>query len=221
MTPRWCLLATAALLVFTAAPAHAADELMLSRDGVTWSTELVDPLFDSSVRWVPGDERTESFYVRNASEQTGRLSIDILGTPIHTLLATGDLDIDAQGAGGAWVSVSTPGTHRLLSDGSVPAGSARRVEVTVHFDSASTNVSQLKSLELAFRVGLVQDVDADGSDVSDDGADGSDETDGSDDASGLLPDTGAPSPWWALGGLVALGLGVVTTVRTRSRQVTS
>jgi LPXTG-motif cell wall-anchored protein len=187
---------------------------MLSRDGVTWTPELVDPLFDSSVRWVPGDERTESFFVRNDSAQAGRLAIDILGTPVHTLLDTGDLDIDAQGAGGAWVSVSTPGTHRLLSDGSVPADDARRVDVTVHFDSASTNVSQLKSLELAFRVSLVQDVDEDGSD-----SDGSDGSDDSDDASGLLPDTGAPSPWWALGGLVTLGIGLLMSRRTPRRQV--
>ena len=163
MTPRWCLPALAGLLVLTAAPAQAADELSFSRDGVTWAAELADPLFDSSVRWVPGDERTESFYVRNETAQTGRLAIDILGTPVHTLLGTGDIDIDAQGAGGDWTSVSTPGAHRLLSDGSVPADSARRVDVTVHFDSASTNESQLKSLELAFRVFLVLDVDEDGS----------------------------------------------------------
>jgi len=220
MILRRCLLAMAALLVLTGAPAHAADELMLSRDGVTWTPELVDPLFDASVRWVPGDVRTESFYVRNESEQAGRLSIDILGTPVHTLLDTGDLDIDAQGAGGAWASVSTPGTHRLLSDGSVPADSARRVDVTVQFDSASTNVSQLKSLELEFRVGLVQNVDEDGSDS--DGADGSDDSDESDDASGLLPDTGAPSTWWALGGVVTLGIGILMTRRTlRRRQVMS
>ena len=222
MTPRWCVLALAGLLVLTAAPAHAADELSLSRDGVTWAPELADPLFDSSVRWVPGDERSESFYVRNESAQAGRLAIDILGTPVHTLLDTGDLDIDAQGAGGTWVSVSTPGTHRLLSDGSVPADSERRVDVTVHFDSASTNESQLKSLELAFRVFLVQDVDEDDSDSDgSDGADGSDDSDESDDASGFLPDTGAPSSWWALGGLVTLGIGVLMSRRTSRRQVGS
>jgi len=219
MIIRWCLLATAAMLVLTAAPAHAADELRLSRDGVTWAPDLADPLFDSSVRWVPGDVRTESFYVRNESAQAGRLAIDILGTPVHTLLDTGDLDIDAQGAGGAWVSVSTPGTHRLLSDGSVPADSARRVDVTVHFDSASTNVSQLKSLELAFRVFLVQDVDEDDSDS--DGSDGSDGADESDDASGLLPDTGGPTLWWAIVGVAALGIGILMTRHRPRRQVTS
>jgi LPXTG-motif cell wall-anchored protein len=214
MTVGCRLLAAVLVLLLTAAPAHAAGELGLSRDGVTWTPQLTDPLFDSSVRWVPGDVRSESFFVRNQSSAGGRLSIDILGTSIHTLLDTGDVDIDAQGAGGAWVVVSSPGTHRLLSEGSVPAGGVREVAVTVHFDPASTNVSQLKSLELAFRVNLVQDVDADGSD-------GSDGSDGDDDGSGILPDTGAPPAWWAIVGLATLGLGVVGTRRVRPGEVRS
>jgi hypothetical protein len=214
MTVGWRLLVAALVLTLTAAPAHAADELGLSRDGVTWAPELADPLFDSSVRWVPGDVRAESFFVRNQTALDGRLSIDILGTSIHTLLDTGDLDIDAQGAGGAWVAVSTPGTHRLLSEGSVPAGSARKVVVTVRFDSASTNASQLKSLELAFRVRLVQDVAGDGSD--DPGGSGD-----SGDGSSILPGTGAPSMWWGIAGLMTLGIGVVATRRARPREVSS
>lgn len=214
MTVGWRLLAAVLVLLLTAAPAHAAGELGLSRDGVTWTPQLTDPLFDSSVRWVPGDVRSESFFVRNQSSAGGRLSIDILGTSIHTLLDTGDVDIDAQGAGGAWVVVSSPGTYRLLSEGSVPAGSVREVAVTVHFDPASTNVSQLKSLELAFRVNLVQDVAADGSD-------GPDGADGDDDGSGILPDTGAPSAWWAIVGVATLSLGVGATRRARPREVRS
>jgi hypothetical protein len=214
MTVGWRLLAAVLVLLLTAAPAHAAGELGLSRDGVTWTPQLTDPLFDSAVRWVPGDVRSESFFVRNQSSAGGRLSIDILGTSIHTLLDTGAVDIDAQGAGGAWVVISSPGTHRLLSEGSVPAGSVREVAVTVHFDPASTNVSQLKSLELAFRVNLVQDVAADGSD-------GSDGADGDDDGSGILPDTGAPPAWWGIVGIATLGLGVGATRLARPREVRS
>jgi hypothetical protein len=216
MMRRSFLLVAAALLTLSVAPAHAAGELELSRDGVTWATDLVEPLFDSSVRWVPGDVRAESFFVRNDSAQSGRLSIDIMGSPVHTLLDTGDLDIDARGAGGAWVSVSTPGTHRLLSQGQVPAGDARRVDVTVHFDAASTNESQLKSVELAFRVGLVQDT-LDESDGSKDAGEGDD----TNDATGLLPDAGGPPLWWALCGLMMLGLGVSGIRRAPRRQVTT
>src|SRR5688500_2768336 len=121
MTFRRRLLVVTTLVVLTATPVHAADELHLSRDGVAWAPDLGAPLFDSSVRWVPGDERTESFFVRNQSGQDGRLSIDILATATHTLLDTGDLSINAQGAGGDWTSITTSGTHRLLSDASVPA----------------------------------------------------------------------------------------------------
>jgi hypothetical protein len=213
----WRLFVAGMVMMLTAAPAQAANELGLSRDGITWAPELADPLFDSSVIWVPGDVRSESFFVRNQTQLDGRLSIDILGTSIHTLLDTGDLDIDAQGAGGAWVSVSTPGTHRLLSEGSVPAGSARKVVVTVHFDPASTNESQLKSLELAFRVRLVQDLTADGSD----GSDGSGGSGDSDDGSSMLPGTGAPPMWWGIAGFAALGVGVVATRRARPREVRS
>jgi LPXTG-motif cell wall-anchored protein len=165
---------------------------------------------------VPGDERTESFLVRNQSDQDGQLSIDILDTAVHNLLDTGGLSINAQGAGGVWTSISTPGTHRLLSDGSVPAHGIRQVDVTVIFDPDSTNVSQLKSLDLAFRIHLVQDVGGGGG-----GSDGSGGSDGPDesDGSNLLPDTGAPFGAWALVGLVALGIGAVMTRRGSRREV--
>lgn len=95
---RW--LAVAAMIGVTTSPAVAAGELELSRDGTSWSPDLSEPLFDSNVRWVPGDIRSSSFFVRNLTSQQGRLSMDILDTAATELIDTGNISIDAQGAGG-------------------------------------------------------------------------------------------------------------------------
>ena len=145
---RW--LAVAAMIGVTTSPAVAAGELELSRDGTSWSPDLSEPLFDSNVRWVPGDIRSSSFFVRNLTSQQGRLSMDILDTAATELIDTGDISIDAQGAGGAWTPATQAGIHRLLSDGVVPGGATRRIDVTIAFDPASGNYSQLKSLALHF-----------------------------------------------------------------------
>lgn len=191
------------LLLLGGGPAAASDELGLSRDGTTWAPDLSDPLFEAAVRWVPGDSRTASFYVRNQSGQAGTLSLDILGTATDSLMQTGDLSVEAHGAGGDWTPVTEPGTHRLLSAGQVPSSATRRVDVTVTFDPASSNQSQVRSLDLALQVRLIQDVE-----------DNTPGDDASDDGLGLLPDTGGPSPWTVA---IAAGLVLVGTLTARRR----
>lgn len=177
-----------------ASPAHAADELGLSRDGTSWSGSLDEPLFDPAFRWVPGDEEIESFFVRNQSSDAGELEIDLLGTPVDSLLETGDLEVATRVEGGRWVGVSETG-YQPLSRARVAAGDSRRVDVRVRFDEASTNQSQETRLAFDFRVRLSQALPGDGSD-GDAGDDG--DADGDTDGSGVLPATGAPSSAWLL-----------------------
>ena len=69
-------LVAASLLVLS--PARAEGELALSSDGVTWTGSLRTPLFDAAERWVPGDERTASFWVANRA--AGRAEVSIVAT---------------------------------------------------------------------------------------------------------------------------------------------
>ena len=70
-------------LVFAAVTLHPVaasaqtDRLGLSSDGVTFAETLKKPLFDSAIRWVPGDVRVATFYVRNQAETAGNLQVAI------------------------------------------------------------------------------------------------------------------------------------------------
>lgn len=193
------VLLMAALVAVTAGPAGADPEIGLSRDGTSWASSLGAPLFDSGIRWVPGDSRVASFFVRNESADPAELSVDVLGSRIDSLLDTGDVTISAQGGSGGWREISTAGTHQLVSDVAARSGAAARVSVKVDFDPASTNMSMRRDLDLRFRVRLIQAAVA------------------VDDDNGLLPGTGAPALWPAFIGLALLAGGLSLTSRRRER----
>lgn len=209
-----------ALLGATSTSAVAADGpvIELSRDGVTWSQDLDEPLFDPAMRWVPGDSETSSFFVRNQGGTAGDLAVDIIGTGNEqALLDSGDLHVTAQGGGGEWQTVSGRGENRLLTALDLADGSVARISVNVTFDEGSTTPTQLEFASFAFRVTLSQSVDAP---VGDDGGPG--------DAAGgdkgvteaivdaVLPATGAADMRWVLAiAAILLGSGSAIVVDSR------
>lgn len=180
----------AALLLTTASSALADDRIALSRDGEVWSTQLSEPLFDPDVRWVPGDTRTESFFVRNESPESAELSIDLLGSAVDGLVKTGDLTVMASGGGSGWTETDESGTQRLVSNVGVGSASGTRVDVTVAFDADAVNVSQTLGFELDLRVNLQESLpgtsepatpaDGDGDGAGDGAGDGDGTGDGGD-----------------------------------------
>ncbi|KAA1399236.1 hypothetical protein [Aeromicrobium ginsengisoli] len=188
-------------LVLIGGPASAADEIGLSRDGVTFTSSLSGSLFDSAFIWVPGDVESETFYVRNQGGDTARLTVDIIGEQISDLIESGDLHVTAT-SGSHSTTVSAPGDHRLLSIPGVKADQIVPVTVTVAFDEASTNETQLLSSDLTFRINLKQTSAVLGEDDEDD--------------DGLLPDTGALTPLW-LAGLAAICIGSGAALISRRR----
>ncbi len=139
---------TVVLLGPTAASAAVESELQLSRDGVHWADSLNDPLFDTTMRWVPGDSEYATFFIRNRGGGDGDLTVDVVSSSVGNLIDSGDLHITAKGGGGAWTSVSTPGRHRLLTRPSVPNRQMLPIEVNVRFDRASVNATQLRASTL-------------------------------------------------------------------------
>ncbi|MCW2830435.1 MAG: hypothetical protein JWP31_1127 [Aeromicrobium sp.] len=164
------------MVLVSGSPAAADPDVGLSNDGSSWGSELTRPLFDPPVTWVPGRHETSGFYVRNESEHDARVSVDLLGSTVDSLMTTGDLTVSARGDGEPWRDVSTPGTRRLVSGVRLRAGGSTRVDVAVAFTPAARNDSQTTQLDLDFRVRLVQQQPT--------------ARDGAED--GLLPDTGAP-----------------------------
>lgn len=195
-TRRLATLVVALSLVPTAfaAPAVAADEVGLSRDGRTWHDSLSEPLFAPDFRWVPGDRETASFYVRNRGPSAARMSIDVTAGDADRLLAESDIEIDVRAGGGDWHRVPNGGTTKALVRDSLAESATTDVDVRVDFAWLSPNRSQRKALPLRMVVTLVQSGPVDRGPSDQPGG-------------GLLPGTGADVPPWLLW-LAAVLLGV-------------
>ncbi|GAA0189544.1 hypothetical protein GCM10008944_01010 [Cytobacillus oceanisediminis] len=209
---RGCLLPATVVAVTLLAPvgAHAADEIGISRDGTSWSSNLDEPLFDPGLRWVPGDTRTSSFFVRNQGPSGSAITIEVRSLDSDELLADDDIRLRARAAEGAWVDLRNEVTSTRLTEKTIEQGAAVRVDVNATFDEASTNQSQVGRLAIAFRVRLA---DAAAGEPGDD-LDGAGPSAG--DTVGDLPDTGSPTPRWiVLGGLGLALVGVLLASRLR------
>lgn len=191
------------LLSLAPTSAHAADELGVSWDGQSWSGSLSGSLFDPSVRWVPGDVRTNAFHVRNQASDAGNLTIWVEGRDEDRLLRDGDIHLSAKVGSESWVPLARTGTQFRLNSDELSVGDSRKVEVRASFDPVSTNASQHEELALRFQVTLA-DARANGG--------GDDPVDSTDDSDGLLPNTGAPGVGWlvvAAGAAIGVGLALM------------
>lgn len=204
-----------------ASAAHAADEIGLSDDGVTWSSGLDGPLFDPGVRWVPGDSRTESFYVRNEGPSGASLTIEARSADEDDLLGDDDIDLWARADGGAWVELRNGVASTRLTGRAVEQDGVVEVDVNVTFDPTSSNQSQVRRLALDLRVLLADAVGTDGE--SDADADSGTDVDlgppVGEEATGVLPGTGTTTEQWILllGAALVLG-GTSLVVRRRGHE---
>lgn len=190
------------------APAGAASQpVQLSTDGRVWTPDLTTPLFDPSVRWVPGDVRTATFWVRNAGPSLGALTITANVHDDDALLAGGAILLRMRAAGGAWTTVR-PGTAASL--GSLARGARSRIEMTASFAWPSGSDTQRKLLRFGLDVRL--------SGASTSVTHGTNQEPAEDHhGSGLLPNTGNPVTW-RLCLLAALSLGGGTGLVVRSKR---
>lgn len=186
------------------APAWADDEVGLSLDGATWSSELNAQLFDPGFRWVPGDVETAAFWVRNRGPSGATLTIALQADDPDRLLAPQDFAIDARAGQGRWVSLANGVPSEELTAQSIAQGDQARVELRVAFSTASQNQSQLRRLPLRFRVRLSEGRPSGDSPRADE-----------------LPAAGAAaSVWlvWVAAGMIGSGLALVLRSRTRTQR---
>ncbi|WP_408899307.1 hypothetical protein ACJ5H2_09430 [Nocardioides sp. R1-1] len=211
MIRRIASLVAAALMAVgaAAAPAHAEDEIGLSRDGVAWAPELTTPLFDPAFRWIPGDVEERTFWVRNEGPSAGELSVDVLATDTQALLASPDFLLEARLGAGPWVEV-LGGTTRvqppvldLPTDAAttITVRGTFRPETTAHMDEIAPFVVRVSMAEAGDIAGV--------------------EDDDGDAGAGALPDTGSAfgtGLLWLAAGLVGAGIALARPRRARPRQ---
>lgn len=207
----------AAVVTLAAAPAHADEEIGLSRDGITWTETLGAPLFDPGFRFVPGDVETRSFQVRNQGPSAGLLTVEVLAADPSALLVADDFTIEARVAGGPWVDVEA-GTTPVRTELAVARNARTQVAVRATFDPDSTR--QLQRVPFRVLLSLEEDGSVGGIDQGGDGSDGDDGDDGSVGGveDGGLPATGsavAPGLFWLAAACIG---GGVALVRRRERE---
>lgn len=203
---RWLLAALlAAVMAFLPGLAHAADEIGLSRDGVRWSSSLDDSLFDPSVRWVPGDGRTEVFHVRNQGPSSAWLAVEVHADDPDGLVRQEDVVLSARADRGEWMTLEPGAQSSAVADRGIAPGEQVRIDLRANFDPESPNRSQNKEVSLSFRVTLTERIQCAG-----------DECPGADPA-GTLPVTGAVLGHWLLW-LVAILIGVGTALVVARRK---
>lgn len=212
---RWIATALAMLLwVAIASPASADDragaahrEVGLSADGTHYADALDRPLFDPQVRWVPGDERRSTFWVRNQAGSAGDLTVDLTARSRSTLFDSGYLRIAARAGHGPWHVVSGGESLRLLTRQDLPAKAEVPVTLRVTLAPGAPNGTMVLATDLDLRVTL-SDVRATG------GAAGPGSGHG---PHGFLPSTGSSASWWLVPvGLLLLLSGVLLLTRRRS-----
>lgn len=196
---RWLLSALAlavlaAPIVLSASPARAAEEIELSHDGDTWGESLTMPLFDADTLWVPGDEQTVSFHVRNQGQGQAALTVEVQPTDTDSLLADEHIELAVRTQGSDWQNVRNgdPVSVRMPADLAIEE--AAEVELHAVFDPESSNASQRGEVSLDVVVTLSGDV-PDGGDEDDVPPDAGDVPP---DAGDGLPGTGIGGPWWVL-----------------------
>ncbi len=221
MTLRILALALA-LLWLGASSAHAAGT-EVSLDGRHWSAGLSRPLFDPALRWVPGDARTASLWVRNEGETTAALTLAMRAADADGLIAHGVVRIEAQAGDGPWVPIDPARPGRRLA-GDLGVGAQERITVRASYDPAADNDTQRDRVELSFQVTL-SDATAAGPAAGSGSAAGSTPTgttptggQGAAPAGASLAATGAPD----LGRPVAAGVAALvvgsTLLRRRRRR---
>jgi LPXTG-motif cell wall-anchored protein len=155
------------------------------------------------VKWVPGDVRTATVYVKNNDDLRGLLDVDLLGDHVGDLLDSGDIHVTASAGNGTSGVASDGSERRILSNATVDGGDVIPVAVTVSFDFSSPNATQLRSTDIRLRFTLTQN-----------------EFPSAGDGNGELPDTGAGiSLWMILLGGSAVIIGAVVARRTTSQGV--
>lgn len=226
------LLAAAAVVGLTAAPAAAAQEIGLSRDGVTFAEQLPGPIFEPSTLWVPGDERSATFFVRNQGVSAADLTILVTEGDDGGLISSGDADLSAVAPGSVEQTPASEAADGVVLERRLAKGESVPVTLTLSYDEAADNETQDLMDGIGVNVRLAGDETAGGGVVDVGGDDGGSDGDGSDGngngngngagsdgdavagtgangAAGnrLLPDTGSPA-FLGLLSLASLLLGL-------------
>jgi hypothetical protein len=205
-----------ASLVLAVGPADAdprGPSVGLSPDGGRYADSLEGPLFSETLRWVPGDRRTASWWVRNESPDTARLAVEVPEDAVLPWWLGVSTRAD-DGADGGWATVA-PDAPGVV--GIVAPGEERRVDLRVDMRPGAGNASERESADLRLRVRLTQETPGGaGPEGEGPGGTGPAAPGDGEDPDGLLPGTGSDlGLGLLLLAVLLIGLGAALLRRSR------
>ena len=206
------VVAGALLALAYAGPAQASREVLVSNTDSGFAETLAEPLFDPALRWVPGDVRSATFYVRNNSADPAGLRLSVIDQDAGKLLDSGALHVRVTSGGIRWRPDPRLPSRTVRSGMLLAPGTSVPVKVLVVFDPAASNRTQLLSSELRIRVRLAQSGHLD---LEPGTANGGQPGSGKGSDGGPLPGTGlsAELGWLFLLGSLSLGTGFALVTR--------
>jgi len=141
------------------APARAAGDLELSRDGVHYTSGSIGSIFPANAQLVPGETARGTFWLRNNSAEAAWLSIAMSGVDFtgadYSYALTLNLDLDGERFTPHLVGDLTTCTP-LIDPRLIQPGASMRVDVAVEFGDVSGTSAQRSGAGLSFVTALSQ-----------------------------------------------------------------
>lgn len=202
--------------------ANAASSILISDDGVTFSTTYPGVLFDDIVHVVPGDTQTAVFYLRNTGPDDGyvRLTVrDVTGDSV--LLKALTLSAGPPARPGSEIQLSKAEPCWVLNEAiPLPSGATTRITTQLKFTAPAGNATQNSVADFDLGVQLsdaavpLPPTECGGSDIDVPGALPAPYPDADD-----LPPTGGEVPIGLISVMAFLiGVGAFLIVATRRRK---
>jgi hypothetical protein len=142
-----------------AASAAAAEELLLSRDGVHYSSSLDGALFERAGSLVPGQHVTASLWIKNPTGTSASLRMSVHGVTWSPGAVAGALNVTGTVVSPLMADAPVPAAGLqpcavLLSVPSIPAGAAVHIDVQLNMADVGTTMAQSQSVAVDFLVAM-------------------------------------------------------------------
>lgn len=156
------VVAVAALLVgLLSAPSQAEPKKLLVSSSATgpFRDNLATPLFDDAGPFVPLDEASSTFYVKNNSKQTARATLAVVnrgGTNEFEDALTFDVDIDGTTTTSTVPAPGSPGCSLVLTGPSIAPGAVQGIDLSLSVADLQGRAGTDQAASLDFVVTLSQ-----------------------------------------------------------------
>lgn len=158
----FALLGLIATLIITMASPSSADPkklLVSSSANGPFQSNLATPLFKDSAKFVPLDEATSTFWVKNNSKQTARTTVSVVNrgtTNDFEKALTFDVDIQGTTSSGTVPAPGSPGCSLVTTGPSIAPGKVQRVDVSLAVADLQQQIGMDQAASLDFVVTLTQ-----------------------------------------------------------------